>query len=66
VAFLEERVALTVEDDGTGFDAEHAAGPREGHFGIQGMRERVKRLGGALDVKSTVGEGTKVAVMVTG
>jgi signal transduction histidine kinase len=64
IIFAEKTVALEVEDDGRGFDLEQAAGPREGHFGIQGMRERVKRLGGAIELTSVPGKGSRCAVTV--
>ncbi len=64
VAFADTSVAVSVEDDGHGFDPNQAAGPREGHFGIQGMRERVKRLGGTLEVSSAPGKETRIAVQV--
>jgi len=53
-------VALVIEDDGVGFDA---ARPADG-FGLQGMRERVELLGGALRVETREGAGTTVAVEV--
>ena len=66
VAFAERAVRLTVEDDGKGFDPGGQPGPREGHFGLQGMRERMKRLGGFLELKSAPGAGTQVAAEVPG
>jgi signal transduction histidine kinase len=62
--FTSETLRLVVEDDGRGFDPAQAATPREGHFGIQGMRERAKRLGGAFEIESAPGKGTRVAVTV--
>ncbi|HKE19650.1 MAG TPA: GAF domain-containing sensor histidine kinase [Kofleriaceae bacterium] len=53
---------LLVHDDGRGFDvaaARRAAG-RGKHFGVVGMAERVKGLGGTLEVRSTPGGGTEV------
>jgi signal transduction histidine kinase len=64
VVFAPSGVALSVEDDGRGFDPEHVRGLREGHFGLQGMRERVKRLGGKLDIVSAVGSGTRIVAFV--
>jgi signal transduction histidine kinase len=64
LAFTADTVRLTVEDDGRGFDPAQAATPREGHFGIQGMRERAKRLGGTLEVDSAPGRGTRIIVKV--
>jgi two-component system NarL family sensor kinase len=56
-----ERVRLRVEDDGSGFDP--AAVPA-GRFGLIGMRERTRLLGGALTVESSPGGGTAVDVVV--
>jgi signal transduction histidine kinase len=64
LVFSGETLRLTVEDDGCGFDPAQAATPREGHFGLQGMRERVKRLGGVVEIGSAPGKGTCVAVTV--
>jgi signal transduction histidine kinase len=53
--------ALTVRDDGRGFDpAAHQAEP--GHLGLPGMRERVAQLGAHLAITSAPGTGTTVAV----
>lgn len=56
-----ERVRLRVEDDGSGFDP--AAVP-SGRFGLIGMRERARLLGGILTVESSAGGGTAVDVVV--
>lgn len=53
-----------VADDGCGFEVGTQAGPRDGHFGIEGMRERAARLGGSLAVRSRPGGGTRVEVVV--
>jgi signal transduction histidine kinase len=50
------RLAVTIEDDGAGFD------PRAltGGLGLKGMKERVKELGGAVTVRSEPGRGATV------
>jgi signal transduction histidine kinase len=58
------RVELTVRDDGRGFTIGSQPGPRQGHFGLEGMRERAERLGGTLALESTPGAGTSVRVVV--
>lgn len=64
LVFTEDTVRLMVEDDGRGFDPAQAATPREGHFGIQGMRERAKRLGGTFNIDSAPRRGTRIVVAV--
>ncbi len=53
---------LSVRDDGAGFDPTTAA--RSGRFGLITMAERARAVGGTLDVRSTLGEGTTVALSV--
>jgi signal transduction histidine kinase len=54
-------IALEVSDDGVGFDPD-ASFP--GHLGLESMRERAARVGGALRVQSAPGEGTSIRVRV--
>lgn len=54
---------VEVADNGTGFDVE-ARGSVVGHFGIRGMRERARRIGGAIEIQSTPPHGTRVVVHV--
>lgn len=56
-----ERVHLTIEDDGRGFDE---TAVEQNRYGILGMNERVKLLGGELRIDSTPGVGTTVEVDV--
>jgi signal transduction histidine kinase len=53
-----DSVRLEIEDDGCGFDPSHP--PKKGHFGLNGMRERVAMLGGTFDVQSREGGPTKI------
>lgn len=52
-------VRLTVADDGRGFD------PRDqvGAIGLLGIRERVERLGGTLEIESAPDAGTRIVVV---
>jgi signal transduction histidine kinase len=54
-----EILRLRVRDDGRGFDVD-AARQEAGHFGLVGMRERLRGLGGTLDIRSRPGHGTEV------
>jgi ligand-binding sensor domain-containing protein/signal transduction histidine kinase len=56
---------LRVRDDGKGIDANFLeAGGRTGHWGLTGMRERAKRIGGQLEIWSNTGAGTEVELMI--
>ncbi|MFM8413740.1 MAG: sensor histidine kinase [Planctomycetota bacterium] len=57
-------LTITVRDDGAGFELGTAAGPAQGHFGLVGMRERVERLGGTLEIESSPGAGTTITAHV--
>jgi signal transduction histidine kinase len=62
--FEGEHVILQVRDNGIGFDRESAAGPHEGHFGLLGMSERVRRVGGQFKIVSRPGQGTLIRVEI--
>ncbi len=59
-----DAVALTIEDDGVGFQPKEVLHGRAGHLGLRGIRTRVKRLGGTLVVDSEPGRGTSIRVVV--
>jgi two-component system NarL family sensor kinase len=61
IGFTDNEIRLVIEDDGIGFDLEKLT---EGHYGVIGMNERVKLLGGKLDLTSCPGFGTTVGVKV--
>jgi signal transduction histidine kinase len=54
---------LIVSDNGRGLGNGERATPGA-HFGLQGVRERVDKLGGLLEIHSPPGAGTRLAVMV--
>lgn len=57
-----ERLTVVVEDDGGGFAPQPGpTGTAAGHgFGLTGMRERARELGGRLDIDSVFGRGTRL------
>ncbi len=58
------RITFSVRDNGCGFDTAAAPGPLDGHFGLQGVRERVKETGGTVDIASAPGTGTKATISI--
>lgn len=56
------RLYCSVADNGHGFDPESAPGAEEGHFGLQGIRERMDAVNGALTIESRPGDGAKVTI----
>ena len=59
-------LAVKVRDNGVGIDPTLAEQGKVGHFGLQGMRERVARIGGKLIVSSSPDSGTEITVIVPG
>ena len=57
-------LCLHVEDDGKGFEPSDTFSVSGGHFGIVGMRERAKQIGGEFDLASRPGGGTRVEVRI--
>jgi two-component system, NarL family, nitrate/nitrite sensor histidine kinase NarX len=58
---IDERLQLTISDDGIGFDPIHP--PSTGHhFGLTIMRARAARLAGRLAVESSPGNGTRLSL----
>jgi signal transduction histidine kinase len=66
VRYGNQQFRMRVRDDGKGMDTVVLAGEGEpeGHFGLRGMRERAKVIGGKLVVWSEVGVGTEVELIV--
>ena len=58
----DDRLLFSVKDNGRGFDPAAAPGMGEGHFGLQGIRDRVKTFDGTVEIASAAGKGTKVTV----
>ncbi len=59
-----QTLCFSVQDNGCGFDPTTCPGPDQGHFGLQGIRERLKRLNGSLTIGSKGINGTRAAVII--
>ena len=60
--FHDDTISFSVTDDGRGFDATTAPGPAQGHFGLQGVRERLNAFNGTIRCDSEPGCGAKFTV----
>jgi signal transduction histidine kinase len=59
-------LSIRITDNGIGIDPAIADWAKDGHFGLQGMRERAVRIGGKLNVISSADSGTEITVIVPG
>jgi signal transduction histidine kinase len=55
---------LLVRDDGQGIDPDVLSTGREGHFGLSGMRERARRIGAQIKIRTAAGAGTEIDLIV--
>ncbi len=60
------RLRVVVRDDGRGIEPAVLQSGREGHWGLAGMRERARRIGGRLRLASGPSAGTLVELSVPG
>jgi signal transduction histidine kinase len=62
LSHVARKLVMAINDNGIGFDVNHKGRPDA--YGLIGMKERIKLLGGKLDITSNVGEGTMVKVEI--
>jgi signal transduction histidine kinase len=58
--FASSGVQAYVIDDGIGIDADLARAGRTGHWGLVGMRERIRQLDGEIEIVGSRNRGTTV------
>ena len=59
VRMKDKSISVTIQDDGRGFDA--SAIP-SGHYGILGIKERVRLVNGSFEIQSNNGKGTTIRI----
>lgn len=64
---LEQRIRelkVTVKDDGVGFEPRQVAQKRTGTaYGLTGMQERARLIGGRMEISSQPGQGTRIQLV---
>ena len=60
----ESEIIFSVADNGSGFDPLNCDGPTKGHFGLEGIRNRLEKLNGVLTIKSSADTGTIASVSI--
>jgi signal transduction histidine kinase len=66
VEFRPSELRIAVRDNGCGINPQELQWGRNGHWGLQGMRERAERIGAQLRLWSKVALGTEVELCVPG
>jgi ligand-binding sensor domain-containing protein/signal transduction histidine kinase len=66
IEYANRLLRVLVQDDGCGIDEVVLSEGREGHWGLIGMRERSEGIGAQLELRSRVGTGTQVELVVPG
>ena len=65
IQYQELQFRLRVRDDGKGFDEKCVnEDGDQGHYGLRGMRERAKLLGGKLTLRSEPASGTELELSI--
>jgi signal transduction histidine kinase len=66
IEYRPNQLRIAVRDNGCGIDPQKLRWEQNGHWGLQGMRERAERIGARLRVLSRVALGTEVELCVPG
>jgi two-component system sensor histidine kinase DegS len=64
LSYRAQDVRMVVADDGRGFDVQSNLQAFGSHWGLLGMRERAARIRGKLRIRSTLGQGTEIVLLV--
>jgi signal transduction histidine kinase/ligand-binding sensor domain-containing protein len=66
ITYGERLLRLRIRDDGVGIPTEILEEGRPGHYGLPGMQERAKEIGGKLVIWSDAGSGTEIELSIAG
>jgi signal transduction histidine kinase len=67
IRYDEKYFRVRIRDDGKGIPSHVLSGRgREGHYGLHGMRERAKLVGGKLTIWTELDSGTEIEIIIPG
>jgi signal transduction histidine kinase len=61
----ENKLSVSIIDNGDGFDLEEVSKLKKGGIGLISLSQRIKMIGGKLEIKSSKGKGTTVNIVVS-
>jgi signal transduction histidine kinase len=65
IEHVEKNLTVNISDNGRGFDASTSDGDlSKRSFGLIGIAERTRLLGGKLNIESAIGKGTIVSIII--
>jgi signal transduction histidine kinase/streptogramin lyase len=64
IAYDAYRLRVSIQDDGHGLDSKVIKVGKSGHWGIPGMQERARRIGGQLNIWSDASVGTEIVLNI--
>ena len=59
-----EELKISVRDNGCGYDPATAPGVAQGHFGLEGIRERIRALSGSFTIGPRDHGGTRAVITI--
>jgi signal transduction histidine kinase len=62
--FNDQKLSLTIEDNGSGFETRSTTENESNSFGVQTMRERAEEIGAYFNLRTSPGLGTKITVIL--
>jgi signal transduction histidine kinase len=64
LSYSESSVRISIRDDGCGFVPGKALSAHQGHFGLESLRGRARKMGAQFNVLSAPGKGATIEVVV--
>ncbi len=64
ITSFSDEIVFIISDNGHGFVPQDAPGAEEKHFGLRIMHERAEQVGGRLEIRSVIGQGTRVLIHI--